>query len=183
MKVFIVILFSFFSTVSIAQRRDTVYIDANKKMILKSAQRFEDRSFVQINGNPYSGALENIDVKTIESFDILNAQSASAVFGKQAQNGAILIKTIDPRQQKYADERLQKLKKYLALFNENKPLIVVNRVVYRGGIDSFVATDITNIDVLQSEYAVTNFGPTAKYGAVIITTKQKMDVQKGIFVN
>jgi hypothetical protein len=182
MRTAVIIVISLMSTIVVGQRRDTVYVDSNKKMILKSAFKPEDRSLIQIDGQTYNGLLENIDVKLIESVDVLNPETANAVFGKEARNGAILFKTANLDQQKIANERLEKLKRYVGGFKQNKPLIIVNDTIYKGELKFFNANDITNVDIIESDYAIKSYGQQAKYGAIVISTKQKIDPQ-GIFTH
>jgi hypothetical protein len=174
----LLLLFSLFSPICvIAQKYDTVYIKSGK-LFMQSAIDSSDRSLITIDGKIYKGTLETIAVLSIQEFDLLKPNAAITIFGKEGKNGAFMFKTVDIEKVKVSAERFNDLKKFVSA---NKPLIIVNHVPYKGDINSFNPTEITNVDILDKNHAVQQFGLSAKNGAVIISTSQKFDPLKGVF--
>lgn len=56
---------------------------------------------------------------------------------------------------------------------KNKPLIVINGVIYKGDIGDINPDNILSIDVLKNPGATNIYGPIGANGAVLITTKKK----------
>lgn len=105
-----------------------------------------------VDGN-VAKEVKDLDAKTIESIDILKGDSATALYGNRAMNGAVVIK----------------LKK-----NIKDVPYVVNGFVY--SYNEFTAlgnpvSSIASMDVLDADMATKRYGEVGKNGAIVVKLK------------
>ena len=148
MKKRLLAFFLFLSVGAIAQTKDTTQIttDANSYNVL-----------VIVDGSVYKGTVESIDPQIIESMNVLRGANSTVTFTTKAVNGVILITTKNVK--KDNDQ------------SQQKPLIIVDDVIYDRDITTLHAKDILTIDVLKGSEAVAIYGQNAVNGVIVITTK------------
>ena len=147
MKKLLLIFFLFLSVGAIAQTKDTTQVttDANPYNVV-----------VIVDGSVYKGTVESIDPQIIESMNVLRGANPTVTFRTKAVNGVILITT---NVKKDNDQ------------SQQKPLIIVDGVIYDRDINTLHAKDILTIDVLKGSEAVAIYGQNAVNGVIAITTK------------
>lgn len=167
------LLFSLFCYVdATAQVKDSVYINKQNKLILKSAPKQSDRSLITIDGKDYNGVLENIDIYSIDHFEVMNAADAVSLFGAAGKNGAVLFIRINKDRLKISTEQFKSIAEFI---KTKTPLVVINHIVYKGNLEAISPYAIQNVDILEANDAVNRFGATAKNGVVLISTTQKIN--------
>ncbi|PJJ84477.1 hypothetical protein [Mucilaginibacter auburnensis] len=160
-----------------AQVKDSVYINKQNKLVLKSAPKQSDRSLIMLDGKSYSGRLEDIDVFGIDHFSVMKAEDAVSVFGEEGKNGAVLFAMINEDRLKMSTERFKSIAEFV---KTKKPLVVINHVTYKGNLEAISPYAIQNVDILQANDAVSRFGASAHNGAVLISTTQKINNITGL---
>ena len=177
MKILISLLSIFFSFAALGQIKDSIYINKQNKLVLKSAPNVEDRSLITVDGKTYKGKLEDIDVFAIDNFDVMKAPDAANVFGPAGKNGTVMFTMIDKERLRVATERFKSISEFI---QSKKPLVVVNHVTYKGTTKAINPYSIHNVDILNTNDAVARFGNSASNGAVLINTTQKIDKNTGL---
>ena len=118
-----------------------------------------------VDGN-VAKEIKDLDANTIESIDILKGDSATALYGNRAMNGAVVIK----------------LKK-----NVKDVPYIVNGFVY--SYNEFTAlgnpvSSIANMDVIDAEAATKRYGEVGKNGAIVVKLKPDTEwTNKGSFMD
>ncbi len=116
-------------------------------------------------------ALKEIDPDSIKNILVLKGKAASAIYGEQAKNGAIIITT------KKASASIQKAKgiKCLGSVNSlnNNPLILVDGKIFTGDVNSIIPQNIKSTKILKDKEATALCGAKGKNGVIMITTKNK----------
>src|ERR1700743_155126 len=90
MRILTFIFFVFVSVGALGQSKDSVYVDAHKKLGLKNGDK---QAYIQVDGKPYNGRLESIDTSKVSRVDVLKPEDAAKLYGPKGANGAILITT------------------------------------------------------------------------------------------
>jgi TonB-dependent SusC/RagA subfamily outer membrane receptor len=153
MKKLLLAFFLFLSIGAIAQNKDTTQVtnDANTYNVL-----------IIVDGSVYKGTVESIDPQIIESMNVLRGANPTVTFRTKAVKGVILITT---KNVKIDNDQPQQ-----------KPLIIVDDVIYDRGLNTLHDKDILTIDVLKGTEAVAVYGQNAVNGLITITTKQYYQV-------
>ena len=149
MKKLLLAFFLFLSIGAIAQTNDTTQVtnDANPYNVL-----------VIVDGSVYKGTVESIDPQIIESVNVLRGANPTVAFRTKAVKGVILITTKSTK--KEGNDQPQQ-----------KPLIIVDDIIYDGDINTLHDKDILTIDVLKGTDATNIYGKNAANGVIAITTK------------
>jgi TonB-dependent SusC/RagA subfamily outer membrane receptor len=126
----------------------------NQPLYILDGKRMSNDEFNEINPND------------IYSISVLKNESGFELYGKEGQNGVILI-TTKSNHDKSADERDQFIEKIM-----NKPLVVVDgkKMPYGFDINIINPVEIESINVLKGESAVNAYGDEGKNGVIIIKT-------------
>ncbi|MCY1720606.1 carboxypeptidase-like regulatory domain-containing protein [Prolixibacteraceae bacterium Z1-6] len=103
-------------------------------------------------------SIDWLNPDNIEKITALKDKQAEILYGEKAKNGAIIITTKDA-----AKEKLR------------NAVVIVNGEKYKGDISDIDPGSIEKMDVLKNESATKLYGTEAKDGAIIITTKNKLD--------
>lgn len=149
MKKLLLAFFLFLSFGAVAQNKDTtqVELDANPYNVL-----------VIVDGSVYKGTVESIDPQIIESINVLRGANPTVTFRTKAVKGVILITTKNVKKQD--GDQVQQ-----------KPLIIVDDVIYDHDVNTLHDKDILTIDVLKGNDAVAIYGKNAVNGVISITTR------------
>jgi len=144
----------FLSVGAIAQNKDTTQVtsDANPYNVL-----------VIVDGSVYKGTVESIDPQVIESVNVLRGANPTVTFRTKTVKGVILITTKNVKKQDNDQ-------------TQQKPLIIVDDLIYDRDINTLHDKDILTIDVLKGADAVAVYGQNAVNGVITITTKQYYQV-------
>ena len=101
--------------------------------------------------------IDNILPDAIENMSILKGENATNLYGEKGGNGVILVETKAAKNAKL----------------EKAIMIVDGQIVNDYVRDALNPDDIKSIEVLKNESATRLYGEKAKYGAIVITTKNK----------
>src|ERR1700744_4656814 len=168
MRIFTIIVCLFLSVSALGQSRDTVYVDAHKKLGLKNGDK---QAYIEVDGNPYNGRLESIDTSKISKISVLNPENATKLYGSKGANGAILIdtKNIEPTPQNV------QFRCMATLPYSPDPLYIVNDEIYKDNINTIDPENIASIDVLKGVKATALYGAAGANGVVLVTTKNTIN--------
>jgi TonB-dependent SusC/RagA subfamily outer membrane receptor len=167
MRKLLLLLLSFLSINAIAQNKDTTQVnaDANPYNIL-----------VVVDGSVYKGTIESINPQIIESVNVLRGANPTVTFRSRAVNGVILVTTKNAGKQDLIQKPSNEAS-VVSISPANKPLIIVDDVVYDGDINKLNDKNILSVDVLKGTSAIAIYGATASNGAITILTKQYYQVR------
>ncbi len=113
-------------------------------------------ALVIVNGKKIKTDVNSIDPNTIESVSVLKDKAALDAYGREGENGVIIIKTknsIDPN------------------VTKSEPLVLVDGKEYTKGIKSLDPNNIESMSVLKDQSAQKKYGEAGKNGVIEITTK------------
>ncbi len=142
--------------------------------------------------------MDGVDPKSIESVSVLKDNSATAIYGEQAKNGAVLIVTKQFNHGVKGDEKTAKEPSRdqgkqpgtpTGLFGspeswskKDSPIVVVDDEIQKNvDVKKINTKGIVNIRKLTGKDATDKYGQVAKNGAVEVTTKaaaKKADTKK-----
>lgn len=109
-------------------------------------------------------SMDDIDPETIKSINILKDKSATAIYGKEGENGVILIKS---RAEK-AD-----LIKIKGKAGKNAPIYILNgKKISEKKLKKIDKHDIESVNVYKGKTAIEKYGEKAKNGVIEITLKK-----------
>jgi len=103
-------------------------------------------------------SIEYLQPDAIESISVLKDESATSLYGEKGENGVIIITTKEA-----ANKKLK------------NAIVVVDGKKYEGDISDIDPENIEKMEVLKNESATKLYGPEAKDGAIIITSKNKVN--------
>jgi TonB-linked SusC/RagA family outer membrane protein len=111
-------------------------------------------------------SLENQKPQTVQDILRGNVAGLSVGFSKDAKGGGAL-----------------EIRGDNTLKTESSPLLVLDGVIYQGGIEDINPNDIESIDVLKDASSSAIFGSRAANGVVIITTKRGKEGKPMVNIN
>lgn len=135
-----------------AKAGDIIIKNKNQGKVFKLSGDTKNPPLFIVDGKEFKD-IEWLTPENVESISVLKDESATALYGDKAKNGAIIIKS------KNADKI------------DGNPLIYVNGKEYDGDINDISPDDIQSMTVLKEKSAVALYGEDAKDGVVIIATK------------
>ncbi len=107
---------------------------------------------VLINGEISSNGLNNIDPNKIKNITIIKDQSTSDINNRIP--GVILIKTKDGPNR----------------FNKREPLVIIDGVTSKKGVESIDPRTVKSITVLQDQASKDSHGKASENGIIVVTT-------------
>jgi len=125
-------------------------------ILLFSISLLAQDALVIVDGKKIKAEVNSIDPNTIESVTVLKDQAAIDAYGKEGQNGVIIIKTKNSNA-----SNVTKL----------EPLVIVDGKKYTQRIKSIDPNNIESMSVLKDQSALEKYGEAGKNGVIEITTK------------
>lgn len=163
MKLLIILISLFLSVNVFGRNNDTVTTRDTSKIIRDmSSLPASTKPLFVVDGRIFKKDLKTINPKDIESINILKGESAIALYGTAAANGAVLI-TMKQSWRKAHKEPVIK-----------KPLVVLDGIIFKGDIKAIDPNTIAQVSVLKGDKATPIWGAAGANGAIIITTKVAM---------
>lgn len=135
---------------------EIVPLDNEKKKSLKYTTKDSKEPHFYIVDGKETEDVEEIDAKDIKTMSVLKGESATALYGEKGKDGAVIITTKGAKRKKISD-----------------PLVVVDGKLFSGHITEIAPENINSIKVLKNDAATSIYGPKAKDGAILITSKVK----------
>ncbi|PVH26232.1 M56 family metallopeptidase [Sphingobacterium corticibacter] len=134
--------------------------------------------------------MNGVDPNNIESISVLKDNSATAIYGEQAKNGAVLISTKSFNRGVKADEKndtkpsdqvAQAVKSKTA--SDKKPVVLIDGVIQKEGFDikTLDPNTIESMQVWKDANATEKYGKAGANGVIELTTKaaaKKSDSKK-----
>ncbi|WP_346855682.1 carboxypeptidase-like regulatory domain-containing protein [uncultured Draconibacterium sp.] len=105
-----------------------------------------------------SKSIEYLAPDAIESISVLKDESASSLYGEKGKNGVIIITTKEAAKEKMRNA-----------------IVILDGKKYEGDVSDIDPENIEKMEVLKNESATKLYGPEAKDGAIIITSKNKLN--------
>ncbi|MDR1882128.1 MAG: TonB-dependent receptor plug domain-containing protein [Prevotella sp.] len=164
---------------------------------LRSQNADNKKPMVIIDGEKdATDKLKNMDPSVIKSINVLKDSSATAVYGDDAKNGAIIVKTLGYAKN-HPEEDLKKQQSKLTTVKDsvtNKTVdtksLPVSKIISTKGspdkaplffvdgkkvddINSLDPNEIENFTVLKDKTAIAEYGDEGKNGVILIVTKKK----------
>jgi bla regulator protein blaR1 len=120
-----------------------------------------------VDGEKSNVDLDSFDPNTIESVTVLKDQAAINVYGKDGENGVIIIKS------KNVDFKKEIRPEPLVIIDGEKynSGVIIEDEKINSGMKSISRSDIKTIAVLKDSTATKVFGDAGKNGVIVITTK------------
>ncbi|MCA1758763.1 MAG: TonB family protein, partial [Bacteroidales bacterium] len=137
-----------------------------------------------LDGEKLQGKLDDINPDDIKSIDVLKGETATKFYGEKGKNGVIVIQTKDEvhksLQGKIDNSKLESNQnstnmKLRSLSGSEFPLFILDGKEVPN-IDDVNPENIENIDVLKGESATELYGEKGKNGVIVITSKQKAEL-------
>lgn len=166
---------------------DAIGLRADSALNVVSAGEVEPILFV--DGLRYYGNISRLDPNDIESIHVFKGKQAIALYGDQAKDGAVLIKTKDGSLTQRlhgkvpasipSDSTKNVLRSIFISANpaghgtKAKPIIVLDGKVMEDSYDVNLlnSADIHSVSVLKDKAAETLYGPGAKNGVIVMVSK------------
>ncbi len=162
---------------------NTVHINAN--VPLSAQQKYNspnhhNNPLYMVDGE-ISLSINELDPNQIQSIEILKDASATALYGKEATNGVVVITTKKGIENgikgKLDSVKVIGTANNLILrgdntFGKNPVFVLDGKVTESGSIDNLDPNKIESITVLKDASAVALYGPEAQNGVLLITTKK-----------
>jgi len=165
MPVMLFIVFCLLASVSaFAQSTDTTRKDT------PSALTHKPEPLVVLDGIPYKGNIKNIDPKTIADITVLKGNDATSLYGAEASNGAVLIRT--KQHNPSPDTARTAMHQQNRDFSKNKPLVILDGKEYKKNLNTINPDKIESVTVLKSKNATDKYGSKGANGVLEITTKK-----------
>ena len=185
MKKLTFIICLFLSVQALAQSGDTTHKAAAKQ---KFTLAYKTDPLIVMDNVVYKGNINSINPSDIQDITILKGNHATDAYGPDAVAGAVVIRTKKYvnvlAQSSVARKDTSKTSVTLDAKRDpkNKPLIVLDGVIYNGDIKSIDPSTIQSIDVYRGAKAEALYGTKAAAGAIVIKTKehQKTDTTNKI---
>ncbi|WP_346858989.1 carboxypeptidase-like regulatory domain-containing protein [uncultured Draconibacterium sp.] len=105
-----------------------------------------------------SKSIEYLAPDAIESISVLKDESATSLYGEKGKNGVIVITTKEAAKEKMRNA-----------------IVILDGKKYEGDVSDIDPETIEKMEVLKNESATKLYGPEAKDGAIIITSKNKLN--------
>lgn len=120
-----------------------------------------------VDGKKSNVDLDSFDPNTIESVTVLKDHKAINIYGKDGENGVIIIKS------KNADFKKKFWPEPLVIIDGKKynSGVIIDDEKINSGTKSINRSDIKTIAVLKDSTATKVFGDAGKNGVIIITSK------------
>ncbi|MGQ1909966.1 M56 family metallopeptidase [Marinifilum sp. RC60d5] len=109
-------------------------------------------------------SMDNMDPELIKSINILKDKSATAIYGKEGENGVILIRS------KNEKTDIIKIK---GKAGKNAPIYILNgKNISEKKLKKIDKDDIESVNVYKGKMAIEKYGKKAKNGVIVITMKK-----------
>ena len=161
--VFIILLCLLASVSAFAQSTDTIRKDT-------SVPTHKTNPLIVKDGVPYKGDIKSIDPKTIADITVLKGNDATSLYGTEASNGAILIRT--KQHNPSPDTARMAMHQQNGDFSKNKPLVILDGKEYKKNLNTINPDKIESVTVLKSKNATDKYGSKGANGVLEITTKK-----------
>lgn len=170
MRLSVIVLSCLISVNALAQSNDTIRKDTSKRFIVVDARSINkhDKPLYIVDGIIYKGNIRKINPHDILRIDVLKSPGATNIYGKQGENGVILI-TTKPRQNihtiKKGDTIVSKL--------PDSAVYVIDGEISNKKLVGVEAKDILSIDIIKQDVASAHFEGEARNGLVVVVTKNR----------
>jgi TonB-dependent SusC/RagA subfamily outer membrane receptor len=151
---------------ALAQSKDS------SKFVIIDARPIDqhEKPLIIMDGKVYKGNMKNIDANEISSIDVLKDSSATALYGKKAANGVIIIKT--KKYKRIDTTQKTKLIDSIALVNaqyvvdgqlsDNKaknvdPNTIVSVTVLKERSETYISHDSPTVIIITKPYAIKEY--------------------------
>src|SRR3569833_2931719 len=167
MKIFTFIFCLFLSLNALGQGKDTAKATDTSRITrdLPSAP-VSTKPLVVVDGRIFKKNLKTINPKDIEKINVLKGESAIALYGTAAANGAVLITMKQSWRKAHKEPPI------------GKPLVVLDGIIFKGDIKTIDPKTIAQVSILKGDKATPLWGAAGANGAIIITTKAVMRKMK-----
>ncbi|HTI57845.1 TonB-dependent receptor plug domain-containing protein [Mucilaginibacter sp.] len=160
-----VMFFLFLSLNTSAQNVDTV-----QKNPSKTSFTGDTKPLIILDGIPYKGDLKSIDPNTIMDVTILKGNNATSVYGSDASDGAVVIRTKNYEAKADTSKLSPPLNTDPAV--DKRPLIILDGKEYTKDLKTIDPHTIVSINVLKNKNATDKYGQKAVNGVLEIATKK-----------
>lgn len=146
--------------------RESITLKEPQKINLKNVTG--QQPFLVIDGTiSENKKLEDIDLNTVESMNVLKGETATKKYGEKAQEGAIEI-TLKASAKNQVNSAFN-----IPTANSNQPLYFLDgKEIEYQKLSGISPDNIESISVLKNESATSTYGERAKNGVVLIVSKK-----------
>ncbi len=114
-----------------------------------------------------------VNPESIQSVSVLKGQTAVDVYGEEAKDGVILVRTKASVRDLPDNTGKAEVVRIKGKEKGEMPLYIVDGEELDGSIKDIRSKDIESVHVLKGEQAIDKFGEEGKNGAIMIETKKK----------
>lgn len=114
-----------------------------------------------------------VNPESIQSVSVLKGQTAVDVYGEEAKDGVILVRTKASVRDLPDNTEKAEVVRIKGKEKGEMPLYIVDGEELDGSIKDIRSKDIESVHVLRGEQAIDKFGEEGKNGAIMIETKKK----------
>ena len=153
---------------------------AGSNIIIRGAEFQDKNPLYVVNGKVSDISMNELDPNTIESVNILKDASATALYGKEAQHGVLIITTKEPAIKSLG---IATEMPTIKLRGKNTlgltPLYVLDgNIIENAELNLMDPNNIQSITILKDAASVATYGPQAQDGVIIITSKKEASKKK-----
>ncbi|WP_159017830.1 M56 family metallopeptidase [Algibacter sp. L3A6] len=142
--------------------KDTIYVNEKPNVLQKLVNGYDKEPlFILDDKTITKKELTLLDEQTINSISTIKGEQATKKYGKNANNGVVVIKTRTADSQNSPFVKIVKVKLY----------IVDGEEIKEADFQKIDPENIKSINVLKGKSAIDKYGEKAKNGAIEITTK------------
>ena len=129
---------------------------------------------VILDGKIIDNEFNELDPNQISSFRILKDASAVALYGKEAENGVIIITSKKPLEtlNVTSGDKASVILRGNGIMGKTPLYVVDGNILEAGHIAGLDPNKIDSLQILKSVSAVAEYGPAAVNGVVVIKTKK-----------
>jgi hypothetical protein len=179
-KVYCLLVVLFLWIDASAQNTDTVRKDTSRRVVEIDANKMGEHknALFVVDGVILEGDVKQVDPKNISHVTILRPPGSVNIYGPRGVNGAVLISTRAAEKERDArrhDTVYKDTSNRAVIINTknpaDKPLILVDGLVYKGNVNDLDVNNISEISVRRDSSYLKVFGKAAASGVILITTK------------
>jgi TonB-dependent SusC/RagA subfamily outer membrane receptor len=141
-----------------------------------------------VDDKEYTGNLNEIDPKEIESISVLKGETASVIYGEDKKNGAVVVVTKKQQElggkstsintlimKSQSDNKVDTIRTKTPVITwagDQKLLVFVDGKEFSEGLDKLDVKRIESMTVLKDKTTADSYGEKGKNGVIIITLKE-----------
>lgn len=166
---------------------DSIKVKENSGMIRLRGDFTDKDPLYILDGKVIGMQIKELNPDQIESISILKDASAISLYGKEAENGAVVIKTkkaISESVNQSAPVKNEEEVTVTGYGNKvvlrgdktfgNEPLFILDgKIMENGSLNDVEPNKVKTVEILKNASAIALYGPEAHNGVIIITTKKE----------